>query len=159
MRFGKFINLGIPILCGILLLIMVLLTFLQIVLRQFFNYTLNWSDEVAQFCMSWNALFGMIWVTKNDQHINAGFKLHKKLNEKQIAFIDAILALFIAIIAAIVAYQTAIASFSAMGTESLSLSWIKMGYVYLPLPITMLSVSYYYIKIFLKKMIPIFIKI
>ena len=156
MKSGKLINSGIPILCGTLLALMVLLTFLQIVLRQFFNYTFNWSDEVSQFFMSWNALFGIIWVTKNGQHLNTGIKLHKKLKERQIALIDAILALFIAAIAAIVAYQTLIASFSAMGTESLSLGWLKMGYVYLALPLAMLSVCYYYLKSFFQKLALIF---
>jgi TRAP-type C4-dicarboxylate transport system permease small subunit len=158
LKLEKLINSGIPILCGTLLFVMVLLTFLQIVLRQFFNYTFNWSDEVAQFCMSWNALFGIIWVTKNGQHLNTGLKLHKKLNIKQIALIDAGLALFISVVSAIVAYHTAIASFSALGTDSLSLGWIKMGYVFFALPLAMLGVCYYYLKSFLKKLASLFKK-
>jgi TRAP-type C4-dicarboxylate transport system permease small subunit len=151
MKLGKIVNSGIPILCGTLLFLMVLFTFLQIILRQFFNFTFNWSDEVAQFCMSWNALFGLIWATKNDQHLNTGIKLHRKLNEKQIQMIDGFLALFAAVIVAVVAYQTAIFSFAAMKIESLSLSWIKMGYIFIVTPIAMLGVCYYFLKNFFMK--------
>jgi TRAP-type C4-dicarboxylate transport system permease small subunit len=158
MKLEKIINFGIPILAGVLLLLMVLVTFLQIVLREFFNFSLNWSDEVSQFCMTWLALFGSIWVTKNDQHLNTGLKLHRKLNEKQVCLIDGILALLIVIIAAVVTYQTAIFSFSAMSIESLSLYWIKMGYIFIALPILMLAVFYYYLKNLFKNVLFIFKK-
>ena len=92
MKSEKLINSGIPILCGVLLILIVSLTFLQIVLRQFFKFSLNWSDEVSQFCMTWMVLFGSIWATKNGQHLNTGFKLHKKLNKRLSGLIDGILA-------------------------------------------------------------------
>jgi TRAP-type C4-dicarboxylate transport system permease small subunit len=150
MKSGKLINFGIPNLCGALLVVIVGLTFLQIVLRQFFDFTFNWSDEIAQFAMTWLALLGSIWANKNDKHLNTGLKLHKKFNEKQILLIDGILALVIAGIAAVVVYQTAIFTSQQWNLESMSLPWLKMGYVFIVLPIAMLTTCYYYLKSFLK---------
>jgi TRAP-type C4-dicarboxylate transport system permease small subunit len=150
MKFEKVIDSVIPILGGMLLLIIVFLTFLQIVLREFFDFSLNWSDEIGQYCTSWLALAGSIWVTQNNRHLNTGLKLHQKLNEKMICLIDGLLALLIVMVAAVVAYQTALFAFMAMGIESVSLRWLKMGYVYIAVPLFMLAVCYYYLKSFFK---------
>jgi TRAP-type C4-dicarboxylate transport system permease small subunit len=154
----KLINLGIPIICVVLLSLMIVFTFLQIVLRQFSNFSLSWSDEVSQFCMSWLTLFGSIWVTKNDQHINAGLKLHRKLNQRQICLIDGILAFLIAVIAAVVACQSTRFAFMSMSISSLSLNWLKMGYIFIALPLAMLAVFYYYLKSFFKNFACVFKK-
>jgi TRAP-type C4-dicarboxylate transport system permease small subunit len=156
MKLEKIINSGIPVFSGALLLLVILFTFAQIIFRQFFKISFNWSDEVSQFCVSWMTLLGSIWVSKHEKHINTGFKLHKKLNERQIHLIDGILELIIAGIAAVVAYQSAIFALSAMDTESLSLSWLKMGYIFIALPIAMLAVCYYYLKSFFKNLARIF---
>jgi TRAP-type C4-dicarboxylate transport system permease small subunit len=156
MKLGKLVDSGIPILGGILLVAMVTLTFGQIVLRQFFDFSLNWSDEVAQFCMTWLALIGSIWATKNNHHLNTGLKLHQKLNKKLINLIDGILALAIAGFAIVVAYQTAGFAVVAMSAGSLSLPWLKMGYIFIALPIFMLTVAYYYLKGFFENIRRIF---
>jgi TRAP-type C4-dicarboxylate transport system permease small subunit len=156
MKLEKLINSFIPIFGGVLLVVIVLLTFLQIVLRQFFDFTFNWSDEVAQFCMTWLALFGSIWATKNNQHLNTGLKLHQRFNERQICLIDSILALVISSIGGMVAYQSAIFAFSSMSADSLSLPWLKMGYVFVAVPFFMLAVCYYYLKSFCKNIRVIF---
>jgi C4-dicarboxylate transporter DctQ subunit len=156
MKLEKIINSGIPVFSGALLLLIILFTFIQIVLRLFFKFSFNWSDEVSQFCLSWMILLGSIWVSKHEKHINTGFKLHKKLSKRQVCLIDGILELIIVGSAAVVAYQSAIFAFSTMDTESLSLSWIKMGYIFIALPIAMMAVCYYYLKSFFKNFARIF---
>jgi TRAP-type C4-dicarboxylate transport system permease small subunit len=158
MKLKKIVDYGIPVLCGALLLVMVLLTFLQIMLRQFFNFGLSWSDEVSQFCMTWLVLFGSIWATKNNQHLNTGLKLHQKLNERQIHLIDSILALAITAVTAVVAYRNTLFAFKAMRISSMSLPWLKMGCVFIALPITMLALCYYYFKNFFKNIARFFKK-
>jgi TRAP-type C4-dicarboxylate transport system permease small subunit len=158
MKLEKLINSGIPILCGVLLILMVSFTFVQIVLRQFFNYSLNWSDEISQFCLTWLALLGLIWANENGQHLNTGIKLHKKSNQRLIASIDGILALVIVGIAAVVTYQSAIFTLKQWSMESLSLRWLKMGYVFIALPIAMLATCCSYLKIFFKNLVVIFKK-
>jgi C4-dicarboxylate transporter DctQ subunit len=149
-KLGKLTDIGIPIFCGILLLLILAFSFSQIVLRNCFKFSLSWSDEVSQFCMTWLTLFGAIWGIKNNQHMNTGYKLHKKLNQRQINLIDGILALLVAVIAAVVAYQSTIFALSTMDIKSLSLSWVRLGYIFIAMPVSMLVVCYYYLKSFFK---------
>jgi C4-dicarboxylate transporter DctQ subunit len=158
MKADKLVNTIIPILCGTLLAVMVTLTLLQIIFREFFDFSMSWSDEVSQFCMTWMVLLGLIWVTKNDRHLNTGLKLHKKLNERQIHLIDSILTLIIAGVTAIIAYHSAIFAYRQMDMESLSLSWVKLGYIFIALPIAMLALCYYYFKDFFKNIVHFFKK-
>lgn len=130
---------------------------MQVVLRNCFNSNLNWSDELSQFSMMWMVLLGIIWATKNDQHLNTGLKLHKKLNKKIISLIDCILDLLLSGVAGVVVYQSAVFTFFVMGTASLSLPpWLKMGYIVIIMPLSMLAVCYYYLKSFGKNFIAIF---
>jgi TRAP-type C4-dicarboxylate transport system permease small subunit len=156
MKLEKIINSGIPIFCGTLLFLIVILTFMQVILRNCFNSNLNWSDEISQFSMMWLVLFGIIWATKNDRHLNTGFKLHKKLNKKLIGLIDCILDLLLSGVAGVVVYQSAVFTILVMGTASLSLSWLKMGYIVILMPLSMLGVCYYYLKSFCKNLVSIF---
>jgi TRAP-type C4-dicarboxylate transport system permease small subunit len=158
MKPEKLVNSGIPILCGVLLLLITSFTFIQIVLREFFNFSFNWTDEVSQFCMMWLALFGSIWLNKHERHLNTGLKLHRKLNQKLVCLIDCILALAIVGFAAVAAYQGAIYVFMTLNQASLSLDWLKMGYVFIAVPIFMVVACYYYLKSFFKNVKQIFKK-
>jgi TRAP-type C4-dicarboxylate transport system permease small subunit len=158
MKLEKLVDSGIPIICGALLMGICAVTFLQIVLRNIFNSGLPWYDDVAQFFMSWLVLFSSIWLTKNNQHLNTGLKLHQKLNKRQTCLIDGILELMIAITAAVVAYQSAVFAFLAMDIGAVALPWLKMGCVYIVLPLAMLGVFYYSTKSFFKNLVLIFKK-
>jgi TRAP-type C4-dicarboxylate transport system permease small subunit len=158
MKSSKLVDSGIPIFCGVLLVMIITFTFSQIVLRQFCDFSLNWSDEVSQFCLTWLALIGSIWATKNNQHIATGLKIHQKLNKRLICLIDGILALLICIVATVITYQTTIFTIMAMDNAALSLRWIKMGYIFIVLPLAMLCTCYYCLKSFFKNMALIFKK-
>jgi TRAP-type C4-dicarboxylate transport system permease small subunit len=84
--------------------------------------------------------------------------IHKKLNERQIKLIDGILALLIAGTVALLTYQSAIFAITGMKVESLTLPWIKNGYVHIAQPLFMMSVCYYYLKSFFKNIAFIFKK-
>lgn len=158
MKLEKLVNSGIPIICGALLTVIVVVTFAQIVLRNIFDSGLPWYDDVSQFSMSWMVLFGTIWLTKNNQHLNTGFKVHRKFNEWQSCLIDSILDLTIIGIAVIIVYQSAIFVFTAIDIGCIALPWLKIGYVFIMLPLAMLSVCYYYLKSFLQRLERIFKK-
>jgi C4-dicarboxylate transporter DctQ subunit len=158
MKLAKLINYGISILCGVLLILMVSITFIQIVCREIFNFSLYWSDQVSQYCMMWMVLFGSIWLTRQDQHINTKLKLHQKLNKRLIGLIDGILALVTVSCVAIVTYQSVIFVSQQWVMESISLPWLKMGYVYIALPFAMLELCIFYLKSFFKNLAHIFKK-
>jgi C4-dicarboxylate transporter DctQ subunit len=155
MKLVKIIDSGIPILCGLLLIGIVLLTFMQIVMREMFDFSLVWGDEVSQFCMTWLILIGSIWITKNDQHMNTGLKMHQKLNKRQIYLIDSLLALLIVVVAMLVAYRSTIFAFQQLNTGSCTVPWIKMGYVFAGVPFAMLALSYYNFKNVFKNLVRI----
>lgn len=156
MKLEKIVDYGIRIFSGVMLVGMVAVTFLQIVLREIFHYSLNWSDEITQYCMTWLALVGSIWVTKNNRHLNTGFKLYEKLNGRQVRLIDSILALLIAGVAAVVTYQSAMFACSSMNVDSLALPGFKLGYIFIAIPLFMVTVCYYYLKIFIKNVACVF---
>jgi C4-dicarboxylate transporter DctQ subunit len=158
MKLDKLLDSGIPIFSGVLLILMTTFTFIQIILRELFSFSLNWSDEATQFSMVWMVLFGSVYLTKHDQHISTGFKLHQKLNKRLICLIDSVLALITVISAAVVAYQSTLFVLTTINCESNSLPWLKMGYVYIALPLFMMTLSYYYLKSFLKNLTIIFKK-
>jgi TRAP-type C4-dicarboxylate transport system permease small subunit len=151
MKLEKLINSAIPIVCAGLFIGVILVTFLQIVVRQFFNISLNWSDEVAQILLTWDVLLGLIWVTKDNQHITTQINLHHKLNGRLVSLIDCVIELVIAIVTAVIAYRSARFCFMSMRSSIVSLSWLKLGYIYVMMPLSMLAMSYYYFKNFSQK--------
>jgi C4-dicarboxylate transporter DctQ subunit len=156
MKLDKIVNSGIPIFCGMMLFLMVTLTFVQVVLRNCFGTNINWGDEMTQFSMTWMVLLGMIWATKNNQHINVGIRLHRKFNKKLGYLIDGIFALMLAGAIVVVAYQTAKFALMSMNTESVALRWLKMGYIFFVVPIGMLGICYYYFKNFIQNLVSLF---
>jgi TRAP-type C4-dicarboxylate transport system permease small subunit len=156
MKFEKFINLFVPILCGALLVVIVGVTFIQIVLRNFFDTGLPWYDDVSQFFMSWLALFGSMWATQNHQHLDTGLKLHRKFNKKLYCLTEGFLALVIVGSTALLAYQSTIFCLTAMSVSCIALPWLKMGCVFIALPLAMLFLCYYYLKSFFTNLVRIF---
>jgi TRAP-type C4-dicarboxylate transport system permease small subunit len=156
MKFEKFINSFVPILCGVLLVVIVVVTFAQIVLRNFFDSGLPWYDDVSQFSMSWLALFGSMWATQNHQHLDTGLKLHRKFNKKLYCLTEGLLALLIVGSAVLLAYQSTVFCLTSMSVSSIALPWLKMGYVFIALPLAMLFLCYYYLRSFFKNLVCIF---
>jgi TRAP-type C4-dicarboxylate transport system permease small subunit len=159
MKSEKLVNSGISILCGFLLVVIVTVTFAQIVLRNFFASGLPWYDEVAQICMTWLVLFGAIWATKNNQHLNTGLKLHQKLKERHIRLIDGFLELVVAIITGVVAYRIGRFSLMSMDFSIVALPWLKLGYIFIVMPVAMLAICYYYLKNCCQNLIAAFKKV
>jgi C4-dicarboxylate transporter DctQ subunit len=156
MKIEKLFNFVILVLCGVFLALIVMFTFSQVVVREFFNATLVWSDELSQFCMMWMTLIGSIYLSKYNLHINTGLKIHQKLNKRLVALIDSIIALATVGSVAVVAYQSVIFAFS--GYKAISLPWLNMVYVYIAVPLFMLAMGYYNLKNFFGNLVNIFKK-
>lgn len=60
-------------LCEILLAIFVTLLFAQILLRQFFHYSIPWGDEMATFMFVWFAYLGAVVAAKMSAHNRVSF--------------------------------------------------------------------------------------
>lgn len=62
------------ILCQLLLVTFVLLLFAQIVLRNLFNYSLPWGDELATYAFVWFAYLGAVYAAKKSAHNRVTFQ-------------------------------------------------------------------------------------
>lgn len=59
--------------CQVFLAFFVVLLFLQILLRQFFQYSLPWGDELATYVFVWFAYLGAVVATKRSAHNRVTF--------------------------------------------------------------------------------------
>ncbi len=74
-------------LCEILLAVFVTLLFAQILLRQFFQYSIPWGDEMATYMFVWFAYLGAVVAAKMSAHNRVSFQFRwfppivKKISE------------------------------------------------------------------------------
>ncbi len=59
--------------CALLLTLFVSILFLQILLRQFFQYSIPWGDEVATYMFVWFAYLGAVVAAKMSAHNRVSF--------------------------------------------------------------------------------------
>ncbi|PKG72838.1 TRAP transporter small permease [Shewanella sp. GutCb] len=72
--FIKHINNIEEYLCALLLATFVMLLFAQIVLRQFFQYSIPWGDEVSTYMFVWFAYLGAVVAAKMSAHNRVTFQ-------------------------------------------------------------------------------------
>ena len=88
---GKILNNFEEYMCELLLAVFVLLLFVQIILRQFFLYSIPWGEEVATYMFVWFAYLGAVVAAKMSAHNRVAFQFQffppivKKVSE---AFAD-----------------------------------------------------------------------
>lgn len=74
-------------LCELLLAVFVTLLFVQIILRQFFYYTIPWGEELATYMFVWFAYLGAVVAAKMSAHNRVAFQFRyfppivKKISE------------------------------------------------------------------------------
>jgi TRAP-type C4-dicarboxylate transport system permease small subunit len=133
-------------LLGGLLLLVVGLTFFQVLLRFFFKGYLAWGEEISRYVMIWMTYIGAIWLSKNGKHLSVGIKLQKNFNRKVIAFIDILINLCLMVVALVITYYGTLFVQSTLNYAATSISWLRMGYIFMPMPIAMAFIAYYSVK-------------
>ncbi len=83
--------------------LMIGMTTLQILLRNFFNAGIVWSDVLVRILVLWVGLAGAMVATRGDKHININLAA-RFFPENVKGIIDGIVKLFAAAVCAIVAY-------------------------------------------------------
>lgn len=73
-RFWKLLDNLENILCQLLLVTFVLLLFVQIIMRNLFNYSLPWGDELATYAFIWFAYLGAVYATRKSAHNRVTFQ-------------------------------------------------------------------------------------
>lgn len=72
--FYKIIDNAENVICQVLLVSFVLILFAQILLRNFYSYSLPWGDELATYCFVWFAYFGAVYAAKMSAHNRVTFQ-------------------------------------------------------------------------------------
>lgn len=88
----------------VLLGTMILLSVAQIVLRQFFDGSLVWADELIKIIVLWLAMIGSIAAARDNRHIRIDVLSHV-LPDKAVTFTRALVDVFAAIVCAVIAWQ------------------------------------------------------
>jgi TRAP-type C4-dicarboxylate transport system permease small subunit len=88
-------------------LFMVLLAFLQVILRNFFDQGIIWGDILLRHLVLWIGFIGASLATKNDKHINIDVfqRLHKGLSKRIISLIVNLVASFVAAYLTVAAWR------------------------------------------------------
>jgi len=155
----KFIAI-IEIFVTILLLIILVMTFSQTLTRYVFSFYFSWGPEVLRFFLIWLTFFGAIIVKVKHKHFKIDVKLQSYLGNKFEKFVDVIINVIIILVLATLAYQYIFYLIKLRKYKycSTSLSWLKMWIVFIPIPISMASIAYYYIKDLIKDVLIFFKK-
>ena len=64
-------------LMGFLMTSLVILTFMEVVLRYVFNSPTSWSSELSRFLLIWMTFTGAAVVTRYATHLSMGFTIHR----------------------------------------------------------------------------------
>jgi len=81
----------------VIVLFMVFMAFLQVILRNVFDYGVIWGDILLRQLVLWVGFIGASLATKNDKHINidALRRLHKGLSRRIINLIVSLVSAFV----------------------------------------------------------------
>lgn len=90
-----------------IVIFMVLMAFLQVILRNMFDMGIIWGDILLRHLVLWVGFIGASLATKNNKHINIDVfkRLHKGLSKRIINLIINLIASFVAAYLAVAAWR------------------------------------------------------
>jgi len=88
-----------------MLLVAILLAVLQIFLRNYFHSGLVWGDVLLRIIVLWIGMFGAMYASRNNEHINIELGL-KHLSAAAKPYVQAIVFIFTATVCALVAWYS-----------------------------------------------------
>ncbi|WP_249260936.1 TRAP transporter small permease [Virgibacillus pantothenticus] len=114
---------------------MVLVIFLQVIMRYVLGSSLSWSEELARYCFIWSVYIGISYGVKRKRHISVDVLL-VMLKERGRLILTILTNCLFIIFAAIIIYYGADITIRLLswGQDSPALQ-IPMGVVYLAAPI------------------------
>jgi len=127
--------------CQILLTFFIPLLFIQIIFREFFDYTLSWGEELARFSFVWFVFFGAVVAARLAAHNRVTFQF-KKFSKKTQNYIEGFADLIWLIFNGVMIWKSIflINSMMQFTYTSPTLGW-NMAYVYLIFPISFILMS------------------
>jgi TRAP-type C4-dicarboxylate transport system permease small subunit len=122
----------------VLLSLMTLFIFMQVVYRYVLRQPLSWSEELSRYLFSAITLFGAVLLYRDNKHINMTLLKDLIKNKTAKTAVDIFAALLVLFFLGVVIRYGFPMSFKMLNLNSFSSSmiWLKMGYVYLLLPVS-----------------------
>lgn len=144
-RIDDLVEKVLEILITLSLIFVAVITFLQVVFRYVLNEPLTWSQEALMIAFVYSVLFGAAIAVKNGEHLKVEIfeKLPKPIHItfKVIEFIVVGTMIVILFYFGLVLVQNNLTS-----GQTMSMLPIKMGYVYLVIPVSSAFMLYYHIR-------------
>jgi TRAP-type C4-dicarboxylate transport system permease small subunit len=118
--------------------LMTLFIFMQVIYRYVLQQPLSWSEELSRYLFSAITLFGAVLLYRDNKHINMTLLKDLIKNKTAKIAVDIFAALLILFFLGLVIRFGFPMSFKMLNLNSFSPSmvWLKMGYVYMLLPVS-----------------------
>ncbi|ARK32428.1 2,3-diketo-L-gulonate TRAP transporter small permease protein YiaM [Halalkalibacter krulwichiae] len=129
---------------GIILTLMLLITFIQVVLRYVFNSPLIWADEVTLVMLTWYGYIIIAILVKEGKHISLEF-LYSRFNQMTKKGLDLLRNILILGFAILMVYFGSEMVINTQGRH-LPASHLPRSLLYFPLIISGLLISFYTIN-------------
>lgn len=134
---------------------MIALAFAQIVLRNFFDIGLQWSDELLRMLVLWVALAGAVAASRTDKHINIAV-LDRFLSLRVKKWVALWVHLFTAVICAIVAWFCLQFVLTSREYEDVILGNIPAWWLQSALPLGFAMIAWRYLLFLLADIVALF---
>ncbi len=138
-KFEKLYNHIEEVLLVLMFFTMVVVIFIQVVMRYVFNSSLSWSDELGRFIFVWLSWMGVSIGQREGEHIKITM-LTDKLPFKTAHFVNILADLIVIVICAVTAYYTVVLVDTISGAKyvSLHISYV-WGYAAIPVGCTLMG--------------------
>jgi TRAP-type C4-dicarboxylate transport system permease small subunit len=122
----------------VLMSLMTMFIFMQVVYRYVLRQPLSWSEELSRYLFSAITLFGAVLLYRDNKHINMTLLKDLIKNKTAKTAIDIFAALLVLLFLGVVIRYGFPMSLKMLNLNSFSssMAWLKMGYVYLLLPVS-----------------------
>jgi TRAP-type C4-dicarboxylate transport system permease small subunit len=143
------INIFMEFLMGVLFLVLVCITFQEVLRRYLFNDPTHWTSEASRFLLIWMTFTGACIVTRLVAHLSMGFTIHRFVNKSTSKFIKVFISAAAAVSMIFLTYYSAKVTLLA-GYRPAPMTGIRMYYVWAALPVNGAIMSIYMIAEMMK---------
>jgi len=136
------INTFMEYLMGILFLVLVGITFQEVLRRYLFNDPTHWASESCRFLLIWMTFTGACIVTRLVTHLTMGFTIHRFVNRTTSKIIKVFISLAAAVSMIVLTYYSGKVTLLA-GYRPAPMTGIPMYYPWAALPVNGAIMSVY----------------
>lgn len=131
------------------LVITVVMTFVQVVLRYIFSTSLPWTQEFLMMTFVYSVFAGAAYLVFKNEHLvvdlydNLSDRMHKILSILEVVIVMTVLAVF-------VYYGWVLVEQNLRSGQTLTLLPLKRAYLYMAIPVSAAFMMYFYVRRFFK---------